>query len=370
MSTMPDQECSVDPTSGVDPAAAPGLARYAGVDTHADTHHVAVVDGLGRRLADHEFVTTSAGYRQLLAWLLTHGQVAGVGVEGTGCYGAGLTAVLTAAGLAVFEVDRPDRAARRRRGKSDPEDAYAAATAVAAGRATGLPKPRTGTVEAIRAIRVARRSAIKARTLTANQLHALLITAPAGLRDQVRALPLRKLVAHFDQPVTEVAVDDAETGLRYALAALAGRWQALTVEIAAHDQHLSRLAHHAAPTLLALPGVGVDVATQLLVTASANPARLRSEAALAHLCGVAPISASSGRTDRHRLNPGGDRQANRAIHVVVMTRLRHHDETKAYAERRKGQNLTTKEIMRCLKRHVTRQLYKALIHDLQPLDKT
>ena len=125
MSTMPDQECSVDPTSGVDPAAAPGLARYAGVDTHADTHHVAVVDGLGRRLADCEFVTTSAGYRQLLAWLLTHGQVSGVGVEGTGCYGAGLTAVLTAAGLAVFEVDRPDRAARRRRGKSDPEDAYA-----------------------------------------------------------------------------------------------------------------------------------------------------------------------------------------------------------------------------------------------------
>lgn len=340
-------------------------ARYAGVDTHADTHHVAVIDGMGRRLDDAEFTTTSAGYQALLDWLLEHGDPAGVGVEGTGSYGAGLTRVLTGAGLAVFEVNRPDRAARRHRGKSDPEDAYAAATAVASGRATALPRARTGAVEAIRAIRIARRSAGKARTQTANQIHALVVTAPTDLRDEVRGWSLTRLAARFDQPVDKVTADNPVSGVIYALTALLRRWQDLTDEIARHDHHLADLAQTAAPHLLALFGVGPDVATQLLVTAGDDPARLRSEAALAHLCGVAPISASSGRTDRHRLNRGGDRQANKAIHTVVLSRLRHDPRTQAYAARRRAQQLSNKEIIRCLKRHVIRELYKALINDLQ-----
>lgn len=340
-------------------------ARYAGVDTHTDTHHAAIIDGMGRRLADAEFVTTIAGYQALLDWLLAHGRPARIGIEGTGSYGAGLTRVLTAAGLAVFEVDCPDRAARRHRGKSDPEDAYNAATAVASGRATALPRARTGCVEAIRAIRVARRSAVKARTQTANQIHALLVTAPDELRDEVRGWSLPRLLARFDQPVDDVDPTRPVTGLIYALASLTRRWQHLTDEVADHDRHLGHLARIAAPHLLKLFGVGFDVATQLLVTAGDNPARMRGEAALAHLCGVAPLPASSGRTDRHRLNRGGDRQANKAIYIVVMSRLRHDPETRAYAQRRKAQGLSTKEIMRCLKRHVVRQLYKALIADLQ-----
>lgn len=340
-------------------------ARYAGVDTHTDTHHAAVIDGMGRRLADAEFATTGAGCQALLDWLRGHGTPAGIGVEGTGSYGAGLTRVLTAAGLPVFDVDCPDRTARRHRGKSDPEDAYNAATAVAAGRATALPRARTGCVEAIRAIRVARRSAVKARTQTGNQIHALLVTAPDDLRDQVRGWSLPRLVARFDQQLVDVDPAEPVTGLTYALACLARRWQLLTDEVTAHDRHLDHLARIAAPHLLQLFGVGTDVATQLLVTAGDNPARMRGEAALAQLCGVAPLPASSGRTDRHRLNRGGDRQANKAIYTVVMSRLRHDPETRAYATRRKAQGLSTKEIMRCLKRHVIRQLYKALIADIQ-----
>ena len=342
-----------------------GEARYAGIDTHTDTHHAAVIDGLGRRLADAEFTTTATGYQALLDWLLSHGTPTGIGVEGTGSYGAGLTRVLTAAGLAVFDVNRPDRTARRHHGKSDPEDAYSAATAVAAGRATALPRARTGCVEAIRAIRIARRSAVKARTQTANQIHALIVTAPTGLRDQVRGWSLPRLVARFQQTDPTVDPADPVTGVTYALACLARRWQWLTDELADHDRHLDQLARIAAPHLLQLFGVGVDVATQLLVTAGDNPARMRGEAALAHLCGVAPLPASSGRTDRHRLNRGGDRQANKAVYTVVMSRLRHDPDTRAYAARRRAQGLSTKEIMRCLKRHVIRQLYKALIADIQ-----
>ena len=336
-----------------------------GVDTHKHVHAAVAIDALGTRRGSTTVPVSAEGYRALEAWARSLGPVRAFGVEGTGSYGAGLTRVLTAAGLAVFDVNRPDRTARRHHGKSDPEDAYSAATAVAAGRATALPRARTGCVEAIRAIRIARRSAVKARTQTANQIHALIVTAPTGLRDQVRGWSLPRLVARFQQTDPTVDPADPVTGVTYALACLARRWQWLTDELADHDRHLDQLARTAAPHLLQLFGVGTDVATQLLVTAGDNPARMRGEAALAHLCGVAPLPASSGRTDRHRLNRGGDRQANKAVYTVVMSRLRHDPDTRAYAARRRAQGLSTKEIMRCLKRHVIRQLYKALIADIQ-----
>jgi len=164
------------------------LQVFAGVDTHGQTHHAALVDSIGRHLADKEFPTTAAGYRALLAWIRGAGELVAVGVEGTGAYGAELARVLTAAGLTVIEVDRPDRKTRRQQGKSDPIDAYSAATAVAAGRASGLPKSRDGVVESVRCSRVACRSAVKARTQAINQIRALLITAPAALREQMRPL--------------------------------------------------------------------------------------------------------------------------------------------------------------------------------------
>ena len=333
-----------------------------GVDTHRDTHHAAVIDQVGRHLADAEFPATPAGYRQLLEWLGEHGRLERVGVE-TGAYGAALTRFLRDRGVAVVEVDRPDRKDRRTRGKSDPIDAYAAARAALSGTAGGSPKARDGRVEAIRVLRVVRRGAVKARTQTMNQLKGLIVTAPAELRESLRGLPTAGLIATCarlrpgtgDQPV---AVMSSCTKL--ALRRLARRYQQLSQEIAELDAELQPLVRAAAPALLELPGVGPEVAGQLLASVGDNPDRMRSEAAFAHLCGVAPLPASTGRKDRHGLNRGGDRAANTALHTVVLTRLRYDPRTREYMRRRTGQGLGKKEIMRCLKRYVAREVYRVL----------
>jgi transposase len=332
----------------------------AGVDTHGETHHAAVIDPLGRHLADREFPANGTGYQQFLAWLRSHGTVTAVGVEGTGAYGAELARHLRGAGLVVVEVDRPDRKVRRMKGKSDPIDAYAAATAVASGRATGTPKTRDGIVEAIRSLRVARRSAVKARTQAINQARQLVITAPEHLRAALRGLSAADLATACARlrPTSDLA--DPAQAVKFALRRLGKRIGALGQEIGELDAELKGLTRRAAPELLELKGVGADVAGQLLATAGDNPDRLRSEAAFAHLCGVAPIPASSGRRDRHRLNRGGDRAANHALHTIVLCRMRHEARTRAYVERRTGQGLAKKDIMRCLKRHVAREVYRVL----------
>ncbi|OMH22907.1 IS110 family transposase, partial [Tersicoccus phoenicis] len=293
----------------------------AGVDTHGQTHHAAVIDPLGRHLADRQFPATGAGYRQLLSWLGSHGAVAAVGVEGTGAYGAELARVLARAGLRVVEVDRPDRKTRRMKGKSDPIDAYAAATAVTSGRATGSPKTRDGIVEAIRALRLPRRSAVKARTQAINQARQLLVTAPEALRAQLRGLSAAQLAPACAR-LRPGNLADPIGATKAALRRLGRRILALGEEIADLDAELKALTAQAAPTLIDRMGVGPDVAGQLLATAGDNPDRLRSEAAFAHLCGVAPIPASSGRRDRHRLNRGGDRAANHALHTIALSRMR------------------------------------------------
>jgi transposase len=335
-----------------------------GIDTHGRTHHAAVIDRLGRHLADREFPATAAGYRQLGAWLAEHGQVAAVGVEGTGAYGAGLARYLAGAGIQVVEVDRPDRRIRRIKGKSDPIDAYAAATAVASGRADGRPKTRTGAVEAVRMLRLARSSAVKARTQTINQIRAVLVTAPAPVREQVGDLPRTELIRTLARcrPGTDPAIpaNAAKAALRH----LARRHQMLTAEIEELDGQIAPLVAAAAPRVLAIFGAGPETAGQLLTTAGDNPERLRSESAFAHLCGVAPIPASSGRTHRHRLNRAGDRQANTALHTIVLVRMRHDERTRAYLERRTREGLSKLEIMRCLKRFVAREVYHALTADL------
>ena len=340
-----------------------------GVDTHADSHTAAVIDGVGQMLGVEQFPATRAGYRSLLAWLRRHGAVARVGVEGTGSYGAGLARYLAAAGVEVIEVDRPDRRTRRRRGKSDPIDAEAAARAVLAGTAAGTPKTRTGPVEAIRVLRAARRGAVKARTAALNALQQMLVTAPEPLRTQLAALPSGALVSTAATLTVTGDLADPTAATRQALRRLARRCQHLTAEITGADAELRTLIARTAPSLLAQYGVGPEVAGQLLVTAGDNPARLRSEASFAALCGVAPVPASSGRTDRHRLNRGGDRAANAALYTVVMVRMQRHEPTRTYVKRRQAQGLTTPEIMRCLKRYAARELLPHILTALGPAQR-
>jgi transposase len=334
-----------------------------GVDTHKDSHVAAALDEVGRVLGTEEFPATPAGYRRLSRWLGEFGDVVAVGVEGTGSWGAGLTRFLTAAGVRVIEVTRPNRQHRRRHGKSDPADAIGAARAVLAGEATVTPKSQTGTVEAIRLLRVARRSAVKARTQAANQLHAVIDTAPAELRQRLGSVNTQQLVAlaarfHRCHPATPT--DAAKLTLR----SLARRWETLDNEIAALDAHLDELTAEVAPTLRTINGVGPQNASALLTAAGDNPDRLRSAASFAALCGTSPIDASSGRQQRHRLNRGGDRQANCALYNVVMCRLRWHGPTKDYMARRLSGGRTRKEVIRCLKRYVAIEVHRAITTDL------
>ncbi|MFD0416858.1 IS110 family transposase [Streptomyces sp. NPDC127108] len=338
----------------------PGNHVFAGVDTHTDTHHAAVVDSLGRSVGDREFPTTTQGYRTLLTWLMSFGHVQAVGVECTGSYGAGLATVLSAADLVVVEVNVPDRGTRHARGKSDPIDAYSAARAAASGRATATPKSRTGAVEALRQLRVTRASAIKARTQAINQLIGLRVTAPEPLRASLTGLTRTALVNCCLRLRPGAELTRPADAARYALRQLARRIHTLTEEIDEVTDHLATLTAVAGPDLIALFGVGTETAGQLLVTAGDNPQRLRTEAAFAALCGAAPVPASSGRTDRHRLSRGGDRQANRALHMIAVVRMRYCPRTRAYVARRTQQGLTKKDIIRCLKRFIAREVYHAL----------
>lgn len=334
-----------------------------GVDTHRDVHVAAALDALGRLLGVRSVPTTAAGYAELLAWARGLGEVTRAGVEGTGAYGAALTRVLTDAGVTVIDVNRPDRARRRRLGKSDPTDAEHAARVVLSGEAAVVPKGQDGAVEALRVLAVARRSAVKARTQAGNQLRGLLVTAPAALRAALAGGTLASLVARCAALRPAAATDLAQARKR-ALRALARRWRTLAEEIAELDADIRRLTAVAAPRLLARRGVGPHTAAALLIAAGDNPERLRSEAALAALCGVSPIDASSGRLVRHRLNRGGNRQANNALWTIALVRARTDERTKAYVERRTREGRSLREITRCLKRYLVREIYPLLLADL------
>ncbi len=345
------------------PAASTQAFGQTGVEVTGgvDTHTAAALDRAGRLLGSSSFPTTPTGYAALLGWLRSFGTLLLVGIEGTGVYGAGLALHLHTAGVAMVEIDRPDRKARRWQGKSDPVDAEAAARAAQAGRRTGTPKHRDGHVEALRALRVARRSAVSQRADAQRQLKALIVTAPDTLRSALRGLADRQLieVCAAKRP-DRGAAGDPTTACVIASRALARRHQHLSAEIDDLDTLISPLTEAVNPTLCALMGVGPDTAGQLLVTAGQNPERLRSEAAFSMLCGVSLLPASSGRTQRHRLNRGGDRHANAALYRIVLCRLRWDPRTRAYAQRRTTEGLSKKEIIRCLKRYIAREIYTAL----------
>ncbi len=301
----------------------------------------------------------SDGLLRRLRWAQSFGEVFIAGVEGTSSYGAGFTQALHDNEIHVVEVNRPDRAARRRQGKSDPLDAYSAARAVLAGHGLAVPKdPNTG---ALKALLTARRGAVKARTAAIEQIKDLLITAPADLRERYRRYSTTRRLVHslskcrppaHDDPTT-VAVLTACKALALRIEFLEHQTDDLTAEL---DAIITRLN----PALRAAYGVGPATAAQMLITAGTNTDRLRSEAAFAKLSGAAPIPASSGKTTRHRLCRGGDRAANNALHRIALVRWSHDPRTRDYATRQLAADRSKKDVLRLLKRAIAREMFKHL----------
>ena len=334
-----------------------------GVDTHADTHVAAVIDHNGGLLGVESFGADQAGYEELSDWIVGFGLVTRVGVEGTGSWGVGLTRFLTVAGVEVIEVDRPNRQQRRKVGKSDPSDAISAARAALSGTATVTPKSRNGRVEEMRVLLVARRSAREQRIQTLNQLRHLVFCAPEEIRVRFKDRYKTGLITEAANMRPRKGSDPIVYRTNLVIRGLARRIQTLNTETKIIDGALTQLIKKATPSLLALHGVGVDTAASLLVAAGDNPERLHNERSWAHLCGVTPIPANSGKvTTRFRLNRGGDRQANAALHRIVLTRMSSDQDTRRYVARRRAEGLSTPEIMRCLKRYVARQTFKHLPH--------
>lgn len=319
-----------------------GASVIVGVDTHADAHVGVALDHLGRRLGETVVPNDVVGYRRLLEWARGLGELAGVGVEGTGSYGAGLSRFLRSSDVRVVEVNRTSRQHRWKYGKFDAGDAEAAARAVLSGEATGEPKAADGHVEMLRALKMARRSAMKARTQAANQLHALVSTAPERLRANLHGLAAKRLAEKASRFRCEAQLADPAAATKFALRSVARRYIALVEEIADLDEQIGRLVERASPSLVELDGVGSDTAATLLVVAGDNPERLRSEAAFAHLCGTAPIPASSGKVVRHRLNPHGNRDANGALYVVAVCRMSRNERTRAYVAKRTAEGKSKK----------------------------
>ena len=335
-----------------------------GVDTHLVFHVAVAIDHLGRRLGEASVPTTAKGYEKLLCWAEGFGPVRCAGVEGTSSYGAGLARHLRARGIEVLEVERPKRqrrSSRRNLQKSDPSDAESAARVVLAGEASGAPKSADGRVEMIRALRAARRSAMKARTQAANQLQGLRVTAPEQLRQRLRGLSTKELVSVAARFRLGDDLRDVPSATKFALRSVARRYETLSAEIADLEAHLDRLVAQVAPELVSLAGIGTDNAATLLIVAGDNPQRLRSEASFASLCGVSPVEASSGKVVRHRLNRGGNREANRALYMICLARMRRDLRTQEYVSRRTQEGKSKREIIRCLKRYIAREVYRVLI---------
>jgi transposase len=330
-----------------------------GIDCHKDTIHVAVITGTGRPVDDREFATTEAGYRQAVAWLTGHGPLHAVGVEGTSSYGVGICAALTVAGVMVVEVNRTRAAERRKSGKTDPLDAYRAARSVLSGEASTDPK--RASIEPLRALNVARRSAAKAQQAAWRQIGSLLVNAPAPLRDRLRGLTRTALLSVLAATRPAQVNDSDEADILFALRTLARRHRDLTEEISTLEKRLQARVAAANPGLMAVKGVGPVVGAQLLLTAGDNPDRLRSSASFAALCGTAPIPVSSGRTDRYRLSRGGDRAANAALHHIVKVRMTYDPTTRAYRDTRMERGWTKQAVFRALKRAVAREIHRALV---------
>ncbi|MBV1855757.1 IS110 family transposase [Catellatospora sp. NEAU-YM18] len=352
------------PEAGQTGAGAGAEEILLGVDTHKDAHVAAVITVQGVALASAEFPTTATGYRQLLAWARSFGMLHRAGVEGTGSYGAALTRHLRRHDITVVEVNRPDRAARRRHGKTDTVDATAAAHAVLSTRATSTAKTGDGPVEMLRMFKLARASAVKARTQAVNQLKAVIVGADPALRDTLTGLNGSALIRHC-AGLPDTPPHDVATATTYTLRHLARRIQELTDQERELQQQITAVIDAYTPHLLQRHGIGPDSAAALLITAGDNPDRMTSEASIPALCGVSPIEASSGKTRRRRLNRGGDRRANAALYRIALTRTRTDQQTRDYLDRRTTQGKSRREAVRRLKRYIAREIYH-LIRQIHP----
>lgn len=331
-----------------------------GVDSHKDVNVAACIDEVGRILGSESFPTTQKGCRQLERWLCSFGDLSKVGVEGTGSYGFGIGQHLASGGVEVVEVNRPDRKLRRRHGKTDFVDAEAAARAALNMTAEAVPKTRNGIIESIRVLRVAFTSARKSHTVVANQIADLLITAPAGIRERLEPMPSNEradLCAAF-RPAGSSS--DPVVALRMALRTLGRRYLLLADEIAVLRSELTSLTAEANPALVGAVGVGADVAAELLIAAGDNPERMTSESSYAALCGASPVEASSGKVIRHRVNMGGNRQANNGLWRIALVRMVHDPRTKTYVAKRRAEGKSSKEIIRCLMRAIAREVYRLI----------
>ena len=329
-----------------------------GVDTHKYGHVAVAIDTRGTRLGDHAFVANAGGYRALIRWADTHGQVEAFGVEGIGSYGAGLTWAVRRAGHRVVAVHRGDRRTRRTAGKSDTIDAEVAARSVLAGPSTATPKTADGVVEMMRQLKIARDTAVKART-------AAMITRGCQLREALQALTDRQLLTRC-AALRPGPLDTPAASAKHTLRSIARRWFTLAEDITTHDRHLTRLTTETSASLCESFGVGANIAAELLILCGDDPTRIRSEAAFAKRCGACPIPASSGRTTgRHRLYRGGHRQANAALYRAAIVRMRFHQPTVDDVARRAADGRTKREIIRCLKRFLARELYQRVMTDFR-----
>lgn len=334
-----------------------------GVDTHKYAHVAVALDQVGAVIGELSISVDRAGYARLERWaraLAEQGGLIDFGVEGSGSYGAGLVSFLRRRGHRVVEVNRPDRGVRHLRGKNDTIDAETAARAVLSGAATAIPKTADDTVEMIRQVKIAKDTAVKSRSQAIITLKTVLVTAPAALREKLQPLNDRELIEAC-RALRYETMTGPEDAACYTLRALAERYHQLDRETRLHDRVLATLTDRAAPALTSLFGIAADSAAELLLVVGDNPERIRSEAALAKLCGACPIPASSGKTSRHRLNRGGHRQANAALHRILVVRMRFHEPTISYVARRTAEGKTKKEILRCLKRLLIREIYQVLV---------
>lgn len=329
-----------------------------GVDTHKDLHVAAVVDERDVVLGTRSFATTRQGYRQLLAWMRTFGDLERVGVESTGSYGAGLLRFMSKAGVEVLEVTTPDKVDRRRRGKNDDLDAQNAAHAAFSGQRTVTPRSRDGMVESLRVLMACRKTAVAARRVALQMIQNTIVCAPDALRDTVRGMTRMQLVRTLAAWRPDLsAYRDVEAAYRISLKSLARRYVELHDEIGDLDVMIGSIVEELAPGLIARNSIGHIGAARLLLTAGDNPERLRSEASFAALCGVSPVPASSGKVFRHRLNRGGDRAANSALHIIAIGRLRTDPKTKEYVARRIAEGHSKLDAIRALKRYIAREVF-------------
>lgn len=331
-----------------------------GVDTHKDLHVAVAITDLGALLGTFTVPVTAAGYRQLVQWAEAFGPVQAFGIEGTGSYGAGFSRALRSKGYLVIEVDRPNRRLRRQRGKSDAIDAEAAARAVLSGEARTCAKSGDGAVEMIRHLKIVRDTAMKSRAQAMITLKTLIVNAPQDLREQFITITGRIALIRALAGLRPGFINSTTASAKTALRILARRWLSLNAEIRELDDALEILVRQKAPSLMSSPGIATGTIAEMLIVLGDNPERIQSEGALAKLCGVCPIPASSGKTTRHRLNRGGNRKANAALHRVAVVRMRCHPATKAYIERRTSEGKSLRDIRRCLKRYIAREIQQPL----------